>query len=704
MEQIFSAEHLVILTSKIAIQALQWRKYVLDNWSKLMRKNTRFLVLAGIHGNKDGQLGSPDSGLLRDYQKQVNFMCKKFKDKMEQDNIQIFVEDISTHVDDHEKLVNAIKDHNPTILSLAFCYTNVSALNDILRAAGIYTVMIMSQDRAEITEGKYVILDNEQRTLVEQVASEQPQNVFLWGSSGTGKTLILTQVLSMKISYFKKNAIKYKVFVTSHLATNPDSLLIHDFRNKYIPTQMKDENLQIVHFLELSQEANIYRDRTQIPPEKYVDDINEHCEKLALKYPEHQVVLLIDEIFPSIKNDSLEKVSDWSKLHTKIDNLHLLLSLSPQLVEVKSTATFKVIPPGNTLSRQLLTKHRNCLEILNLMDYFRHSNPFDGFLDPSKDTEVLQDTIPPGRLPIWISASEKFEEQEILSYIKSKYIQDHESVTLLNAYDCTDSVRDWCQDHGWRICSYVNVNGCEDQVIVSMRCNPTFELISRARNAIIFITSNSSRKTWGQKTQSKFENFFEKALLHQDEGYTCQSCAELNKICPFKGKELFIKEKLGVQMVMAAVINWLYSRFVSKPSKELFKEIMENEEIVDLAERIYLLDTLGTQHLDFTNILQEKLLKLLEEYQEFKDMNVKYLKENGFHTADSRALKALNLKRDSILSGLDADKPTPGYSPEDNLTHLISKAYESYDRNTFIDIYYITKTSDFKHVSLKTTW
>ena len=64
---------------------------------------------------------------------------------------------------DQEKLIEAIQNHNPTVISLSFCYTNVSELNDILRSAGIYTVLIMSKDRANITEGKYVILDSIQR-------------------------------------------------------------------------------------------------------------------------------------------------------------------------------------------------------------------------------------------------------------------------------------------------------------------------------------------------------------------------------------------------------------------------------------------------------------------------------------------------------------------------------------------------------------
>ena len=81
--------------------------------------------------------------------------------------LQFALEDVASSFNatklDKEKLIQAIQRHNPTIISLSFCYTNVSELNDILRSAGIYTVLIMSKDRANITEGKYVVLDSIQR-------------------------------------------------------------------------------------------------------------------------------------------------------------------------------------------------------------------------------------------------------------------------------------------------------------------------------------------------------------------------------------------------------------------------------------------------------------------------------------------------------------------------------------------------------------
>ena len=65
------------------------------------------------------------------------------------------------------------------------------------------------------------------------VAKDQPKNIFLWGSSGTGKTIVLTEVLKMKISYYKRIDIKLNIFVTSYMAASRSQLIV-DFKQKYL--------------------------------------------------------------------------------------------------------------------------------------------------------------------------------------------------------------------------------------------------------------------------------------------------------------------------------------------------------------------------------------------------------------------------------------------------------------------------------------
>ena len=255
-DDIFTTEHLVIILSKIAIDCLQWRKYVTHNWDKLMRKNSIFLVLAGIHGGPHGEFGEKDGGLLNDYFLNIKRLEKDFKKDIEENNIKIILENVGNHMDssklDEEKLICAIKKHNPTILSLAFCYTNVSDLNDVLRSAGIYTTMIMSQDRGNITEGRCVTLDRYQRQFIKGIVDDQPKHIFLWGSSGTGKTLLLAQALSIKLSHYKKQGVKLNVMVTNYFSINESGgQLMKDFKERYLPHLANAEFVKFLTFKKL---------------------------------------------------------------------------------------------------------------------------------------------------------------------------------------------------------------------------------------------------------------------------------------------------------------------------------------------------------------------------------------------------------------------------------------------------------------------
>ena len=79
MAKFFTAEGLVIITSKDEVSAFQWRKYIEKNWDNLKQKNAVMLILGGIHGKQDGKLGNPDLGLLKDYQGQIDYFMGKSK-------------------------------------------------------------------------------------------------------------------------------------------------------------------------------------------------------------------------------------------------------------------------------------------------------------------------------------------------------------------------------------------------------------------------------------------------------------------------------------------------------------------------------------------------------------------------------------------------------------------------------------------------
>ena len=50
--------------------------------------------------------------------------------------------------------------------------------------------------------------------------------------------------------------------------------------------------------------------------------------------------------------------------------------------------------------------------------------------------------------------------------------------------------KEYCLENGWRFQHYSYYFGCEDQVIILFECSLLFELITRGRNEVIFVTNN----------------------------------------------------------------------------------------------------------------------------------------------------------------------------------------------------------------------
>ena len=106
--------------------------------------------------------------------------------------------------------------------------------------------MVIEHDLRQICKNPNAILDQKQSEIIEKVANEKPQNVILFGSSGTGKTILLTQALGMKFSHFKKQNIPMRIIVSSFGASvfQPKKLM-EDMENKYLP-QLKLEKGQFI--------------------------------------------------------------------------------------------------------------------------------------------------------------------------------------------------------------------------------------------------------------------------------------------------------------------------------------------------------------------------------------------------------------------------------------------------------------------------
>ena len=146
------------------------------------------------------------------------------------------------------KFEDLIHGRKPQFFVFATCYSFRSQINQILRSSGLISVLSIRQEKGELTEGKIYELDEGQKEILKNVADKQPKNIILWGSSGTGKTILLTEALTMKINHYKKEGVTMKIIVSSWGSA---SQLMKDLKDKYLSHLVSDENIKFVGFVEL---------------------------------------------------------------------------------------------------------------------------------------------------------------------------------------------------------------------------------------------------------------------------------------------------------------------------------------------------------------------------------------------------------------------------------------------------------------------
>ena len=184
--------------------------------------------------------------------------------------------------------------------------------------------------------------------------------LFVYGSAGTGKTLILMEALKIKLSQILSEGKRVRILATTfhHRLTIE---LLNNFRTKYLVNMNKIEVMDLETLI--CQELNIKYDMK--------NDFSTPCEKinrvitlLSKKYPDIVTLLLVDEVPPC----KYKQTPDWRHLVVR-ENVIWLLGLSPW---AKNANPSEVFPPINRsiLTRHLIFKHRNCPQIRNFIKTF----------------------------------------------------------------------------------------------------------------------------------------------------------------------------------------------------------------------------------------------------------------------------------------------------------------------------------------------
>lgn len=177
--------------------------------------------------------------------------------------------------------------------------------------------------------------------------------LFVYGSAGTGKTLILCEALKIKLSQLLSQGRRVRILATTFDA---EIKLLNKFKTKYL-VNMKD--IEVMSFVELCSKLNI--EYNYSTPR---DTINRVITSLSDNSDTDIVtILLVDEVDPC---GSDQTTPDWRDLEVR-ENIIWLLGLSPRAY-YGATST-EVLPPVNSsvLTRPLLFKHRNCSQIRNFI-------------------------------------------------------------------------------------------------------------------------------------------------------------------------------------------------------------------------------------------------------------------------------------------------------------------------------------------------
>ena len=265
-------ENNVILTTKDEISCQQTFNYLCMNLDSF-RIGSEFVVVCGVHGSPDGEMLEGDEDFYYDYEAMFRWFHDEKRYKrcaprnsqpfelvekrqyqigtvIEMNSVRDPVNEGRYKLDERSKVVlktqfeRLVSTKKPVVLFLASCWSHSSEISDILRSCGIYSTLRLLEDKGEVTMGRFFKLDSNQTDILSTVAFDHNQNdpyhlksknVFLYGSHGTGKTILLSEIFMMRLAYYNLQGINLckKIFV-SFSAYSEDFELLQDIKERYI--------------------------------------------------------------------------------------------------------------------------------------------------------------------------------------------------------------------------------------------------------------------------------------------------------------------------------------------------------------------------------------------------------------------------------------------------------------------------------------
>ena len=201
----FHIENGIIYTFQDEINAFEVEEY-LKNHIFQYKVGTRFFVFCGFHTSDDGKLAGTDLNLVDQYQamfERLNEDCfslivdkqyqmgKIIPLRSEKNNCGDYI--LTSQSKSEIKILaeDIVMTKNPYILILASCYSHRSEVSTVLRSAGIYSALHVSEDLGKLTKGKSFFLSQEQMELLQLVSTQSSKkDIFIFGKMFARLSLI----------------------------------------------------------------------------------------------------------------------------------------------------------------------------------------------------------------------------------------------------------------------------------------------------------------------------------------------------------------------------------------------------------------------------------------------------------------------------------------------------------------------------------
>ena len=197
-------------------------------------------MIYGIHGQSSGLLGSSDENLIEAFStvlhsKHINQIITEKRIRIDEVIPQTI--EIGRHqykIENEIEIMKAVENSN--FLLLAFCYTSFNELNSIFRSKGYYAYMTLDLEYSKfLGDGKMIQMDSTQKQVLDHYTKYHPKTVLIQGDYGSGKTIILTQMVSIRISQIESDENMNNKKLNVIVAIDVESLnskLLGDYKTK----------------------------------------------------------------------------------------------------------------------------------------------------------------------------------------------------------------------------------------------------------------------------------------------------------------------------------------------------------------------------------------------------------------------------------------------------------------------------------------